>query len=239
MPLVQRRPNLALYLGGFLILAMVIYGPIAQLANYHHFADQRTLLGIPHAGDVLSNLGFLIAALYGAYRMVAARRYDSAEAMFSGALLLTAIGSSCYHLAPDNARLIWDRLPIALACAALLAGGLRDAYPGVRLALPVLAVYGMLSVFWWSATGDLRPYLLMQVAPLLLIPALQWQYGAPTPKRTAFFAAVVLYVVAKMFELADVAAFEALHVMSGHTIKHVLAALAALILVRQFAHEGA
>ncbi len=234
MPLTQARPNFALYLAGILILGMAFYGPIAQLAHYHDFADQRALFGIPHAGDVLSNLAFLAAALYGMVQMGRARVVDPALAMFVGALALTAAGSTWYHLAPDNARLVWDRLPIALACAALLAGAIRESYPKLKLALPALAAYGALSVLWWVLTADLRPYLLIQAAPLLLIPVLQWQTGAPAMRRVAFIVAIILYVLAKLFEVADQPVFQALGALSGHTIKHLLAAAAACVLVRHF-----
>lgn len=229
MPLTQTRPNLALYVAGFLILAMAAYGPIAQLDHYHEFADQRTLFGIAHVGDVLSNIGFLLVAAYGAWRMRG--RFDPAQAVFFGALALTAAGSTWYHMAPDNARLVWDRLPIALACGALLAGAL----PKVRLALPMLVAFGALSVWWWSATGDLRPYLLIQLAPLVLIPLIQWQTAAPMAQRKAFGLAIVLYVLAKLCEIGDQALFEALTFISGHTLKHLFATLAAFTLASQFA----
>lgn len=230
----RTRPNLALWLAGIVILAMAVYGPIAQLHNYHAFADQRTLFGVPRVGDVLSNLGFLLVALAGALKMWRARQSDPAQALFFAALALTAAGSTWYHLAPDDARLVWDRLPIALACAALLAWALRDAYPSMLLALPVLAAFGALSVWWWSATGDLRPYLLIQLAPLVLIPLLQWQSSAPFGKRAAFILAIILYVLAKLCEVADHSLFKAVGAVSGHTVKHVLATLAALVLIRQF-----
>ena len=232
MPLAHARPQLALYLAALLILAMAVYGPIPQLVSYHDFADQRSWLAIPHAGDVLSNLGFLLAAAYGVFIMLRARRYRPAQVLFVAALALTAAGSTFYHLAPDNARLVWDRLPIALACAALLAASLQEAYPKLKCVLPALAAFGALSVLWWSQTGDLRPYLLIQAAPLLLIPALQWQTGAPMARRTAFVVAIALYMLAKMFELADAPVFQALGLLSGHTIKHLLAAAAALVLLR-------
>jgi hypothetical protein len=234
MPLTHARPHFALYLAGILILGMAACGPIAQLVNYHAFADQRMLLGIPHPGDVLSNLAFLLAAQYGAGRMWRLHQFDPAQALFVAALALTAAGSTWYHLAPDNARLVWDRLPIALACAALLASVMRETYPKLKAALPVLAACGALSVLWWSMTADLRPYLLIQAAPLLLTPVLQWQSGAPMGRRIAFFAAIILYVVAKLFEVADQQVFAALSILSGHTIKHLLAAVAALVLMRQF-----
>lgn len=244
MPLAQARPLLAPYVGLALIVALTACGPIAQLANYHSFADQRTLLGIGNAGDVLSNLGFLLVAMYGLARLRLARRDDPARwayAVFFSALGATALGSTWYHLAPDDARLVWDRLPIALGCAALLAAALRDAYPKTMpamLPLVLLTGFGALSVFWWSWSGDLRFYLLIQAAPLVLIPVLQWQSGAPMAQRTLFFVAIGLYVWAKLFEVADQAVFQVLGFVSGHTIKHLLAVGAALVLARAYAKRS-
>ena len=225
-----------------LIGALTMFGPIAQPHGYHAFADQRALLGVAHGADVLSNLGFLLVALYGFMALRRSAATDPARtayAVFFAAIGLTAAGSAWYHLSPDNTRLVWDRLPIAVACAALLAAAIRDVYRGAAasMALPALVGFGILSVFWWSWTGDLRYYLLIQGAPLILIPVLQWQARAPMAQRTAFFIAIVLYVWAKLFEVAAIAVFEALDVISGHTIKHILATLAAVVLARQFARR--
>ena len=241
MPLAQARPHLAPYVAFALIVALTMFGPIAQLANYHSFADQRALLGIANAGDVLSNLGFLLVAMYGFATLRRARRDDPARMaymLFFAAIGATAFGSTWYHMAPDDARLVWDRLPIALACAALLAAALRDAYPKIVSTLGLLAGFGALSVAWWSWTGDLRFYLLIQAAPLVLIPVLQWQSGAPMAQRTLFFVAIGLYVWAKLFEVADQAVFQALGFVSGHTIKHLLAVGAAFALARAFARRS-
>ncbi|NHZ80257.1 hypothetical protein F2P44_13380 [Massilia sp. CCM 8695] len=90
-------------------------------------------------------------------------------------------------------------------------------------------------MFWWSASGNLGPYLLIQLAPLVLVPVLQWQTGAPPAQRRAFGVAIGLYVLAKLCELADAAILSAIHALSGHTLKHLLAALAALVLMRMIA----
>ncbi|MDQ1922045.1 hypothetical protein [Massilia pseudoviolaceinigra] len=235
MQLAHARPNIALYLAAFLAAAMLLAGPILQPAGYHAFADERSLSGLANAADVLSNLGFLIIGLYGLLRV---RPTRLAHTMFFAAILLTAFGSSWYHLAPDDTRLIWDRLPIALACVSLLAAALQDAFPARFAPLPTLAALcalGVASVFWWSATGNLGPYLLLQLAPLVLIPVLQWQTGAPHVQRRAFGAAIGLYVLAKLSELADGAILSAIHAVSGHTLKHLLATLAALVLARMIA----
>lgn len=235
MQLARARPNIALYLAAILTAAMLLGGPILQPAAYHDFADERALSGLANAADVLSNLGFLLVGMYGLLHVRLAR---PAHRMFFAAILMTAFGSSWYHLAPSDTRLIWDRLPIALACVSLLAASLEDAYPTRFAPLPTLAALcalGVASVFWWSVTGNLGPYLLLQLAPLVLIPALQWQSGAPSAQRRAFGIAIGLYVLAKLCELADGAILHAIHALSGHTFKHLFATLAALVLARMIA----
>lgn len=235
MQLARTRPNVALYLAAILTAAMLLAGPILQPDGYHAFADSRALSGLANAADVLSNLGFLLIGLYG---LLHVRPSRPAHLMFFVAILMTAFGSSWCHLAPDDTRLIWDRLPIALACVSLLAASLHEAFPARFAPLPTLAALcalGVASVFWWSATGNLGPYLLLQLAPLVLIPVLQWQTGAALAQRRALGIAIGLYVLAKLCELADGAILGAIHAVSGHTLKHVFATLAALVLARMIA----
>ena len=244
-PLRRRWPELG---AGAIAVAMLVHGPIAQLAHYHEFADTRTLLGIPHALDVLSNAGFVAVGLWGLAAPWSARR-DPAFApswpgylVFGLALVATAFGSGWYHLAPDDARLVWDRLPIALACAGLLAAVHGDTH-GDRhpwTIVTVLVALACASVWWWSftgrhGTGDLRPYLYLQAIPLLLIPGWQAVHGAPRSRRLAFGAAILLYAAAKVFELADHAVFDATGWVSGHTIKHLLATAASAAIIGEAA----
>ncbi|MES2298711.1 MAG: alkaline phytoceramidase [Pseudomonadota bacterium] len=222
--------------------ALLAHGPVAQLDNYHAFADQRTLLGIAHGADVLSNIGFALAGAAGLLMLALqpVRAGRSGYLIFFGALLLTACGSSWYHLAPDNARLLADRMPIALACAGLVAAVCgQTIIRGIgaeRVLTALLACAAFASVAWWRYTdlqggGDLGPYLLLQGLTLLLIPLLQWQARRPPRERLAFAGSIALYVLAKACELADHTLFAALGFISGHTIKHLLATAAALAIV--------
>ena len=133
-----------------------LYGPIAQLPHYHEFAEQRVLLGIPDGADVLSNFGFAIVGLWGLYRLWPVQREPQLARGWPGyllfliALVLTAVGSSFYHLHPDNSRLVWDRLPIALACAGLLAAVCSESRPSIDgratamlLSLAAMTVQGL------------------------------------------------------------------------------------------------
>ena len=115
---------------------LVVLPPVRQDPTYHRFADQRTWAGIPHAGDVLSNLSFVIVALLGlaALFMYARRDHGTARiwttpytAFFIGIALIGA-GSSYYHWAPDNAALVWDRLPMTLTFMSLFCVGHRRSH---------------------------------------------------------------------------------------------------------------
>ena len=237
------RYHLPLLITAIVAAAALWYGPIAQPAGYHNFADQTVVIGIAHFADVLSNLGFALVALWGWSQLAPAKQDVAMTNSWSGyrlfliSLFLTALGSSYYHLAPDNARLVWDRLPIALACGGLLAGVWGDTHKKNSAGLAaLLALVAILSVGWWyfteqAGTGDLRPYLMLQGLPLVLIPLWQWLYDSPRAERWAFGGALLLYVIAKVTELDDHEIAETFGLITGHTLKHLLASGAAASIV--------
>jgi predicted membrane channel-forming protein YqfA (hemolysin III family) len=241
----SRARHLPTLLTSGAVLTLVLHGPLAQPAHYNDFADQTVLLGIPHAADVLSNIGFAIVAAWGWLRLYPNRTHEAlgrgwyGYRLFLIGLFLTALGSTYYHLAPDNQRLVWDRLPIALACAGLLAGVRAETRPGARASryAIIVTLLALASVAWWHFTdqpqrpGDLGPYLLVQLSPLVLIPAWQAIHAAPRADRVAFGVAIALYVLAKLAELEDGQILATLGWMSGHTLKHLLATLGAGVLV--------
>ncbi len=226
-------------------LVMLVYGPIAQPVGYHNFADNSVLFGLLHVGDVLSNLGFALVAVWGWLRLYPKRENPAILAgwggyrLFLAGLFLTALGSGYYHLMPDNPRLFWDRWPIALTCAGILAAIRAETRPGINAHKDAigLGIFATISVIWWrytdiyGETGDLRPYLLLQALPLLLIPLWQWIYGLAKRDRMAFGLAIILYVAAKVTEILDHQIMGMLGGLSGHTLKHLLATLAAAVIV--------
>src|SRR3954465_9137722 len=166
------------------VAVFLIVPPIAQPENYHNFADAQTFFGIPRAWDVLSNLGFLVVGVIGLCYLFS-RVSDPAfldqrerwpyAVLFAG-VLLTCFGSGYYHLAPDDARLVWDRLPMTLGFMGLVSAIIAERV-SVRMALallgPLLAL-GVGSVVCWRLSGDLRLYGLVQFYPALLIPLILW-----------------------------------------------------------------
>jgi len=148
-------------------------------------------------------------------------------------VLLTGLGSAYYHLAPDNARLVWDRLPMTLVFMGLLAATIAErigAAAGLA-ALPPLVAAGVLSVLYWRASeaagaGDLRPYGLVQFFPALGIPLLLWLFPARYTRGGDLLAVLAIYGASKVFEALDGPIFRAGRVLSGHTLKHLTAAFA-------------
>lgn len=237
-----------------LIALLALHGRIAQPAHYHDFADRSAVAGIPHAADVLSNAGFALVAIWGWLTLRPRRASEPLRAGWPGyrlfliGLLLTAFGSAFYHLAPDNISLIWDRLPIALVCAGLIAG-VRGDIKGSNSGLEaiVLALAAIASVAWWAITerqgaGDLRPYLLLQGLALILIPLWQAIYRAPRTDRIAFGVAMGLYVLAKLAEVFDHEIAATLGFVTGHTLKHLIATAATAAVVwglkRRFSQQN-
>jgi hypothetical protein len=220
MPHVVSIFGLLLSAAAFLILAP----PIAQDQAYHVFADQRTVFGIPNFWNVVSNLPFCIVGILG----LRIFRGSAERVLFTGVLLI-CFGSAYYHLTPSDARLVWDRLPMTLTFMSFLGliigEGLGPQWR--RRLLASLVVYGIASVVWWRTTGDLRPYALVQFGSMVaLVPA------ACFSKRTRkLWPVLVLYVLAKFAEHYDQAIYSVLPV-SGHTVKHLFAALAAYRILR-------
>lgn len=229
-----------------LVSALWMHGPIMQPAHYHEFADARVMWGVNNAMDVLSNVGFLLVGVWGLRALILSLRKFGVDAvfvayfLFAVSIFATAFASAYYHLAPNDTRLFWDRLPIALACASLLAAVRLDAVQstwraGCGVALWMGAAWW--SVWWWQSTADLRPYLALQVMAVALIPLLQYVNDARSSQRSAFAWAIALYVLAKICELADATILSHLVWVSGHSLKHVLSALAAWVLLREFVSE--
>lgn len=224
------------------VIGMALHGPIAHLDHYHEFADQSVWLGIPHAWDVLSNWGFVLVGGWGLWHL---RRieFNWGYCLFIVSICATAFCSSFYHWAPDNARLFWDRLPIALACAGVLAGVRSEfLFPlevrRSRFEFGVLVAFGIGSVLWWLETADLRPYLLLQGMTLVSIPLYLWSYQASRRDQMWFFFATALYVIAKAVELNDGAILRLTNCISGHSLKHIIAALAAACIVWRIVRKG-
>lgn len=230
-------PWLALLLAA--LAFRIWYGPVLQSADFHNFADQHMSVGIPMAADVLSNLAFVLAGLMGWRSLL--RRHErtplsaptllSAATFFAG-LLFTAVGSALYHLAPENTGLAVDRLCITIAFAGILGWFISEQRSAAlaQNALPWMLLVFPATVLVWHATHDLFAYALVQFGGMALLLALAF---AKPGMRSAGIGVIAWYAAAKVCEGLDHQIFEAtMHTVSGHTLKHLFAAGAALPLIQ-------
>jgi Ceramidase len=224
--------------------------PIPQNPGYHLFADKRPLWRIPNFNDVVSNAGFALVGALGILTVAGwRRRYIFAQAsdarpyiVFFAGVALVSLGSAYYHWAPSNDRLLWDRLPMSIAfmafCAAIVADRI-DAKAGNGWLMLVLIGCGILSLLYWHWTealgrGDLRFYGFVQFFPMIAVPAVCWLF--PEYRYLAGRTIVWMigwYGLSKVLEHFDHEVFDLLgHTVSGHTLKHLAATMATLVVLR-------
>ncbi len=221
-----------------LVISLGLHGNLGG----NHFVDARVWLGIPNAADVLSNVPFAVFGVWGlrlqANADKASHRYLGREnfvlTLFFIGLIFTAAGSMLYHLAPSDGTLLWDRAGMAFAFAGMLGVAASErvsARSGIWLGLTSLLA-GMLSLLVWSQTADVLPWMTLQFGSLMLILILAITRKHSKSLGISLYAVVAWYALAKVFESNDHAIFEATgHWVSGHTLKHLTASLAALPII--------
>jgi hypothetical protein len=228
-----------------ILLFFIAIDPIAQDPSYHNFADSRHFFGVTNFWNVASNLPFLLVGLAGLGVVVGRPALVGSSylrwpwIMFFSGLVLTAFGSGYFHLAPSNSTLVWDRLAMTISFAGFITIVIGE-YFSPRIASGLLvpfALVGVLSVLYWGSTesagrGDLRPYVVVQFLPVLIIPAILAVRHRTSDLTPALWVMIGAYVLAKTLEFFDARIYEITGILSGHTLKHVAAALAPLAMIR-------
>lgn len=220
-----------------LFVAVVCMLPsIPQDPRYHMYADQRTVFGVVHFRNVISNIPFL---LLGALGMISVARNRTpgylpemkwAYFTFFTGVVLTGLGSSYYHLNPVNQNIVWDRLALSILFMSFFSTIWAEhisVTAGRRMLWPLIAV-GLASVLYWYVTeingrGDLRPYVLVQFLPMLLLPVIMLLYRSGLTGVGYIWGLILAYALAKILEVFDIPIYKALGGTGGHEIKHWVA----------------
>lgn len=225
-----------------LLTLVAIFAPVLPASSWHipHYVDGRDWLGIPNAGDVLSNLAFLAMGVWGFERLRARHDAPVGASWFFVGLILTCLGSGFYHLDPDMPqRLIADRLGMAVAFAGFLGIATSERI-SVRAAEAVLVLMMIAGPFTaWVARDNLTPWAVVQYGGMALAVGLALTKPRSGAIGIPLGGVIVFYALAKLFELGDAIVFEATgHIVSGHTLKHLSAALAAWPVIRALGSPG-
>jgi hypothetical protein len=219
-----------------LVLVAWLAPGVTQPEGYHQFADRRALGGIPHALNVLSNIPFAIGGAWGLLvlwrtpraALLPVERWMAA--VFFAGLVLTSFCSGWYHWMPADAGLALDRLGMAVAFAGLLGLAAADrisARAGLAAGV-LLLLLGPLAVAAFATTGNVLPWALLQFGGMALVLLLLLRRPVPGAMGVPIGAVLFFYALAKVFELLDLPIYTWTGgVLSGHSLKHLVAALAA------------
>lgn len=227
------------------VVLMIVTPKIPQSEEYHNFADQREFLGIPNALNVISNFPFfiigvigLVLCFYGNYFKLSLKGELWGWIFFFIGVTAVGFGSSYYHLKPNDARLVWDRLPMTIAFTSIIAIFIIervDERKGTLSIAPLLLV-GAISILYWVFFDDLRPYAIVQFVPCIAIPLMAILLPPMYTHSTYWLWAAGFYLLAKIGEAIDKPIYEwTHHIVSGHTLKHLCAAMVPVFLTLMLA----
>ncbi|KTD69059.1 MULTISPECIES: ceramidase domain-containing protein [Legionella] len=228
-------------------LALSLVPPFAQALSYHDFADQRTLFYMSNFSDVMSNLAFIFVGYLGLkaiYWLSKTPGELTAEAKWAYLLgfvgtILTGLGSAYYHLHPNNATLFWDRIPMGILLMSFFAAIFIEQVHrsiGFYLLVPFIVIAALCTLQWelserWGH-GDMRLYLWSQGYPLIMILFILLFFPSPYRRNYSLTICFILFGLAKLMEGLDKIIYHATdQIISGHTLKHLLAAAAVYALV--------
>ncbi len=228
-------------------VAFWLTAAIPQDLNYHDFSDKRSFHIMPNYVNVLSNLPFLLVGLLGLYQLIYAKNgpwlaeLKAAYLIFFAGVTLVAFGSGYYHLWPSNETLVWDRLPMTIAFMALFSIIIGEfvSVKNSQALLWGLLLFGAFSVLYWWATerenvGDLRFYIVVQFLPMLIIPFVLWFFNSKYTHVWGYWCLMAAYGAAKALEFFDALFYKNFVIVSGHSCKHVIAAIGVYCLLRSY-----
>lgn len=212
-----------------------------QDPSFHNFADQREIFGVPNFYNVFTNLPFVAIGFIGLLFFIKKETEHTHKLahiiLFIGILCIGA-GSAWYHYHPENSSLVWDRIPMTITFMSyfsIVVGHYVNRRLGSYILFPLLIV-GVFSIFYWHMTeqkgaGDLRLYAWVQFYPMLCIPLIMFLYPASRSVKLKIISIILVYALAKVSERADDVIFNFHHIISGHSLKHLLASVAVLLIL--------
>jgi hypothetical protein len=218
-----------------LVVGLLATGPWWVPPDEHLHAGDHSRFG--HAVNVLATLPLLGAGLWG---LLALRRCGWPAALTRPWVLccisamLMALASALYHVHPEDPDFIVSNIAAAGIFMYLLAGFLAERVHAVfgswRVCLLVLGV--VLAAGAFTAWGlrhegrvDLRALLLMQMLPVLLIPAGALSLPGAHTERPTWGAVLGLYLLARACDLGDQTLLDLTGWIGGHALMHVGLAL--------------
>jgi len=214
-------------------MGLLAWGPIVLLQSAHSHADARAFVGMANGVNVMLSLPMLLAGVWG-WRALGRSRWPAAVRSpwrwFFGFVTLGAGMAALYHSAPGELAYLAAQAMAAGAFVMLLCGALAERvdarFGSARACSVALAAVGMATAASalgtpWLGQMDMRPILLLQLLPGLLIPAGALGLPGLCTTRTDWMLMLGLYAAARVCDLGDAAVMRFTGAISGHALMHL------------------
>lgn len=213
------------------ILGLLAWGPVGLSPRMHHYADSRTIWGVPNAMNVWTHLPLIPLGFWGLSRIVGLKGHDELRRVWSWFFvcqILATVGGMVYHWLPSDHLFVWDQMPKSAACSllacAFLAERIDPRWGSTATAVAALGLSALGGIWWlvspsWLGAGDLRPLMWLEYMPTLLVAAGAWSAPGKLLTREDWMRSLASFVVAQTVDWADAPIFKALGGLSGHSIR--------------------
>lgn len=216
-----------------LAAGLLAWGPVLLTAQTHGYADSRSWLGVPNAMNVLASVPVLACAVWG-WRATAASTWPRELQLpwrgFHACAIVSSLVAMAYHAWPLDASFLLSRMAqsgaFLLLGLGLMAEGVDLRFGGALAcasATGVAAAAGSAVAMsnYFGLGFDMRPLLLLEILPVLLIPAGAISLAGRYTRRSDWSFVLLVYATSRTFESADAGILAATEWVSGHSLMHL------------------
>lgn len=223
-------------------MGLLAWGPILPQSGAHQFADTRSLFGLANGVNAAFSLPMLAAGVWGwraVQRSVWPVALQTPWRWCFACIAVTAASAVAYHLAPGERTYLVAQAAVAGSFSLLLCSFLAErVHAGFGSPLACAAAVGVAALAATlsslAASTDLRPLLLLQLLPVLLIPAGALSLPGQHTRQADWLLVLGLYALARVSDLSDDSVLLATGgALSGHALMHLcMAGVAAWLAYR-------
>lgn len=214
-------------------MGLLAWGPVELSADAHLYADDRAWLGVTGAANIWVNAAMFAVGAWGWHATRSSRWPPDLRTpwqLFQLCAMVSALAAALYHARPHDTLFVLTHVATAsgfvMLTFGLLAERVHARFGSLTVCLTVLlgiALTGSAMLLAQAQGGslDMRPLLILEVIPVLVIPA--GALGLPGRSTGVFDWIVVLtlYALGKVLETGDAYILEASGWISGHTLMHL------------------
>ena len=215
------------------VMGLMAWGPVELTASAHQYADGRVWLGLPGAANVWVNAAMFAAGAWGWFATLGSRWpvcLRTPWQLFQACAMVSAGAAALYHTRSLDTLFVLTHVATASGFVMLTLGLLAERVH-VRFGSPQVCLMVLLGIVLAGGATlmsqgpggriDMRPLLLLEIIPVLVISAGALNLPGRATHVFDWVVVLTLYALAKLFETGDAFFLEMTGWVSGHTLMHL------------------